>query len=468
MGSSSIKIVWVLPAILVMAQSCFVAKNYERPEEIEAQAQKLFRTDSLPQDSLSMADISWRELFTDPILVGHIEKALENNIDIRIALQQIMAAEAYLKQGKLGYLPSVNATLQNSYQETSGNSQFGNFFSTLSQNQLSATASWEADVWGKIRSQKRAYEAGYLRSVAAHQAVKTRLIANVANTYYQILSLDEQINVTDTTVQTRSRSLETTRALKDAGSVTEVGVQQIEAQLYTAQAILVNLKNQRRRLENAFSILLGEEPHAIERGKLSEQYISIKPELGYSMSVLENRPDVRAAEYELVNAFELTNVARSNFYPSLSISATYGFQAVSPNPLLTPESIFLQVVSSLSGPVFQRRAIKTQYEAAKASQQQAVLNFRRSLLVAGQEVSNALSDLNATDSIVSIRQREVGAYRKASDYSQELLNNGLANYLEVLTARQNALNSSLQLIQNRQAQLSALVNLYTALGGGWK
>ncbi|MGB0177138.1 MAG: TolC family protein, partial [Owenweeksia sp.] len=150
------------------------------------------------------------------------------------------------------------------------------------------------------------------------------------------------------------------------------------------------------------------------------------------------------------------------------ISATYGLQAVSPNPLLTPESIFLQVISSLSGPLFQRRAIKTQYEAAEANQQQAVLNFRKGLLIAGQEVSNALSDLNATDSIVSIRQREVRAYGKASDYSQQLLNNGLANYLEVLTARQNALNSRLLLVQNRQEQLSALVNLYVALGGGWK
>ncbi|MGB0177718.1 MAG: TolC family protein, partial [Owenweeksia sp.] len=309
MGKSFLKTVWIFPALLVVVQSCFVAKNYERPEEIEVQAQKLFRTDSLPEDSLSMADISWRELFTDPILVAHIEKALQNNIDIRIALQQIITAEAYLKQGKLGYLPSVNGTLQNSYQETSDNSQFGNFFNTLSQNQLSATATWEADIWGKIRSQKRAYEAGYLQSVAAHQAVKTRLIASVANTYYQLLSLDEQISVTDTTVQNRTRSLETTRALKDAGSVTEVGVQQTEAQLYTAQAILVNLENQRRRLENAFSILLGEEPQAIERGKLQEQYITVETDLGYSMSMLENRPDVRAAEFELISAFELTNVA---------------------------------------------------------------------------------------------------------------------------------------------------------------
>ncbi len=468
MGKSSLTLLWVLPAMVFLAQSCFVAKNYERPEEIEAQAQNMYRTDSLPADSISMADVSWREFFTDPVLTGHIEKALANNIDVRIAMQRIASAEAYLKQGKAGFLPSVNVTLQNSYQETSANSQFGGFFNTLSQNQLSATASWEADVWGKIRSQKRAFGASYLQSVAAHQAVKTRLISNVAISYYQLLSLDEQIEVTDTTRQTRKRSLETTKALKEAGSLTEVAVQQTEAQLYTAQAILVNLKNQRRQLENAFSILLGEVPHTIERSSLEDQEIKVEPKTGYALQVLENRPDVRAAEMQLVNTFELTNVARASLYPSLNISATYGFQSLSGNPLITPESIFLQVVSSLSGPLFQRRMLKTQYEVAQANQQQAVLNFRKSLLEAGQEVSDALSELQAANEIADIRAREVNAYLKASAYAQELLNNGLANYLEVLTARQNALSSQLLLIQNRQAQLSALVNLYTALGGGWK
>lgn len=468
MGKSSLTLLWVLPAMVFLAQSCFVAKNYERPEEIEAQAQNMYRTDSLPADSISMADVSWREFFTDPVLTGHIEKALANNIDVRIAMQRIASAEAYLKQGKAGFFPSVNLTLQNSYQETSANSQFGGFFNTLSQNQLSATASWEADVWGKIRSQKRAFGASYLQSVAAHQAVKTRLISNVAISYYQLLSLDEQIEVTDTTRQTRKRSLETTKALKEAGSLTEVAVQQTEAQLYTAQAILVNLKNQRRQLENAFSILLGEVPHTIERSSLEDQEIKVEPKTGYALQVLENRPDVRAAEMQLVNTFELTNVARASLYPSLNISATYGFQSLSGNPLITPESIFLQVVSSLSGPLFQRRMLKTQYEVAQANEQQAILNFRKSLLEAGQEVSDALSELEAANEIADIRAREVNAYLKASAYAQELLNNGLANYLEVLTARQNALSSQLLLIQNRQAQLSALVNLYTALGGGWK
>jgi len=450
--------------VLLSLQSCFVAKDYEQPEVIE---EANYRTDEIDQDSLNMATVSWKDMFTDPILQDYISKGLENNIDIRVAMQQINAAEAYVKQGKAGYLPTLGANATFTHQELSQNSQFGSLFSSLDQYQLSADLSWEADIWGKIRSRKRAFDASYLQSIAAHQAVKTRLISDIASTYYQLLTLDEQIAITERTVETRANSLETTKALKEAGTLTEVGVQQTEAQLYTAKAILIDLNNEARLLENTLSILLGEAPMLIERSNLDEQEITTDLNIGVPVQLLRNRPDVIAAEYNLVNAFELTNVAKSNFYPSLTLSATGGLQALDKGDLFDPNSLFATVIGGLAQPILNGRAIRTEYEVSQAEQEQARLEFRRAILTASKEVSDAMYSYEAASEKIDVKQKEFHAYDLATDYSEELLNNGLANYLEVLTARQNALNSSLDLANAKYNQLKSIVDLYEALGGGW-
>ncbi len=456
-----------LPVIVLSVQSCFVAKNYERPDTIVKE--DLFRTDSQPQDTNSLGEVSWKEIFTDPLLVSYIEKGLQNNLDIRIALQQIISAEAYLKQGKAAFLPSISAKAQWNHQELAQNSQFGRFFNgSLDQYELSGALSWEADIWGKIRSQKRAFKASYLQSQEAHKAIKTRLVAKIASTYYQLLALDEQFRITSETISNRRNSLETTKALKDAGNLTEVGVKQTEAQLYTAQVLLIDIKNQIRLQENALSILLGESPTSIERGSLQTQSMDSIFSIGVPAQLLSNRPDVRAAEYNLVNTFELTNVARANFYPSLTLSATGGYQSLQLENWITPQSVFFNVIGSLTQPIFNQRRIRTQHEVAKANQQQALLRFEQSLLTAGREVSDALSTYENTRSKIVIKNKEYEAYQTASLYSEELLNNGFANYLEVLTARENSLNSQLGLIQLQYQELNAMVNLYTALGGGWR
>ncbi|MGB8376432.1 MAG: efflux transporter outer membrane subunit, partial [Salegentibacter sp.] len=351
----------------------------------------------------------------------------------------------------------------------SKNSQFGSFFNgNITQYDVTGNLSWEADIWGKIRSNKRALQADYLQTVAAHKAVKTRLIANIAITYYQLLMLDEQKRITLETINTRSKSLETTKALKEAGNVTEVGVQQTEAQLYSAQSLLIDINNEIRLLENSFSILLGTAPQQIDRGELQDQEISTPLHTGVPAQLLRNRPDVIAAEYNLVNAFELTNVAKSNFYPSLVLSASGGFQSLDLKDLFNANSLFANLAGSLAEPILQGRRIRTQYEAAQARQQEALLNFRQSILTAGKEVSDALYNYQASTDQIEVKTKEFGAYQKASDYSQELLNNGLANYLEVLTARENALNSRLRLINAEFNQLKSIVELYEALGGGWQ
>ncbi|MGB3145723.1 MAG: TolC family protein [Maribacter sp.] len=454
----------VLPLMLV---SCFSAKTYERPESEVLNAQ-YFRTDSLQKDSVSLASISWKELFTDPILQEYIEEGLENNIDIRQAIQQILITEAYLKQGKAGYLPTLNASAQYTHNELSSNSQFGGQFDRLDQYQVSGGLSWEADIWGKIRSNKRAYEATYLQSVAAHKAVKSTLVANIASIYYQLLSLDEQIAITEMTISTRQSGLETTQALKEAGNVTEVGVKQTEAQLYTAQAILIDLKNSARLMENSLSILLGGEPKEIRRTSLSEQTITTPLKTGIPYELLANRPDVIAAEYALVNSFELTNVARSNFYPSLTLTANSGLQSLDFDVLFDSSSLFTTIVGGLTQPIFNGRKIRTQYEVTKARQEQAKLDFKLALLTASKEVSDALYSYDAASEKMQVKQKEYESYNLALEYSQELLDNGLANYIEVLNARQNTLSTNLDLTSTKYAKLQSVVVLYPALGGGWQ
>tara|TARA_R110002049_G_scaffold47793_19_gene138072 strand:+ start:481 stop:1884 length:1404 start_codon:yes stop_codon:yes gene_type:complete len=451
----------------LVVTSCFVAKDYNRPELPETE--NLYRTDKLPTDSTSMADVSWTDLFTDANLKQYIEEGLLNNLDIRVAIQKIAAADAYMKQGKAAYLPSLNGKASMTHQELSKNSQFGSIFSgSLEQFELTGNLSWEADIWGKIRSSKRAGEASYLQSVAAHQAVKTKLVSGIASTYYQLLALDAQLEVTKKTIITRNSSVATIQALKEAGQVTQVAVDQNIAQYNNAKALQVDLKAAIFRTENALNFLLGRSSETIDRSILDNQTLDSEIKLGVSATLLSNRPDVMAAEYGLINAFEMTNVARSNFYPSLAITATGGFQSLQLDELLSANSLFATIVGGLTQPIFNQRKIKTQNEVAKAQQEQALLAFKKTLLTAGNEVSNALYGYNAETEKFEYRQKEVEALRNAESNSEELLKNGYANYLDLLTARQSALNAELNVIDNKLQQLLTVVNLYEALGGGWK
>ncbi|MBN2868874.1 MAG: efflux transporter outer membrane subunit [Flavobacteriaceae bacterium] len=457
---------FLLIVVAITMQSCFVAKDYTRPELEETD--HLFRTDNLPADSLSMADISWKDLFSDGYLQQYISEGLQNNLDIRTAIQQILVTEAYLKQGESGYSPIVSATAKMTHQELSGNSQFGSFFSSLDQYELSGSLSWEADIWGKIRSNKRASEATYLQSVAAHKVVKTQLVASIATTYYQLLALDAQLEVTEQTVVARDSSVITIKALKDAGQVNQVAVDQNIAQYNNAKALLVDIKASIFKTENALNLLLGRSSQPIQRGSLENQNFDADIKVGVPATLLSNRPDVIASEYGLINAFELTNVARSNFYPSLTLTANSGFQSLELDQLLDANSLFATLVGGLTQPIFNQRRIKTQHEVAKAQQEQALLAFKNTLLIAGNEVSNALYDYEAETEKFEYRKNEVEALRNAESNSEELLKNGYANYLDLLTARQSALSAELNLIDNKLQQMLSVINLYEALGGGWK
>lgn len=448
-------------------QSCFVAKSYNRPEVID---EPMYRTATTSQDTLSIANLPWKELFNDPILVQHIEKALQQNLDIRIAMENIAAAEAYMKQGKMGYAPTLNIGGDYTHSVNSKNSStaamFGGERNRIDQYQATANLSWELDVWGKIRSNKRAFAASYLQTLSAHQAVKTQLISTVSTTYFQLLSLDEQKRITEETIENRKSSLETITALKDAGQVTEVAVKQTEAQLLNAQSLLVDIKNNIKLTENVLSIILAENPNSIQRSSLATQKLNTDLNIGLPIQLLSNRPDVRAAEYGLINAFELTNVSRSNFYPSIRLTANGGFQSIDFDQLFNANSLFANIVGSLTQPLINGRQIRTQHEVSRANQEKAYLNYKKAVLTASKEVSDALYTYQSLSEKQTLKQKEYEAYALATEYSEELQNNGMANYLEVLTARENALAAQLSLINTELGQLNALVQLYKAVGGG--
>jgi len=449
--------------------SCHTRQNYQRANDVVDE--KLFRTDALPKDSLSMANLSWKEIFTDAVLQKHIAKALENNLDIRIALQNIASAEAYLKQSKAAYQPTISVGPDYSFNTSSLNTQFGQIVGErryINQFDITANLGWELDIWGKLKGQEKAQYAAYLSSVAAHQNVKSNLVASIATAYYQLLTFDEQKKIFSNTIEIRKKNLETTKALKEAGIVSEVAVQQSEALVYNAEASLVTLEVQIQMLENTISLLMGEPSHEIERTSLSTQNFALNTDLGYPSALLANRPDVKQAEFNLINAFELTNAAKAQFYPSLRITGSTGVQSVDIDKLFSGNSVFANVLVGLAQPILNKRQIRTNYEVSLANQERAYLNFRKTILNAGNEVSDALKMYNAQDQFIAFKKKELSAYDKSVEFSQELVNYGMANYLEVLNANVNKLNAEINIANAQYTKLQAGVELYRALGGGWR
>jgi len=457
----------VLTALVIT--SCHVRKEYERPAA--AVDEKLFRTDMLPQDSASIANVSWKEIFTDPILQGHITKALDNNLDVRIAVQNIVSAEAYLKQAKAAYEPTLSVGPNYTFQTQSINTQFGQIIGErryVNQFDITATIGWEADLWGKMKSQQKAQLASYLGTVAAHKAVKSDLVASIASAYFQLLTYDDQKRIIQETIKVRENNLETTKALKEAGTLTEVAVQQSEALVYNAKSLLIDIDTQIQLLENTMSLLMGEPSQTIARSSLASQTIPNSLATGYPASLLANRPDVMQAEFNLMNAFELTNVAKAQFYPTLKLTGSGGVQSVDIDHLFSVNSLFANVVAGLAQPILNRRQIRTNYDVSLANKETAYLNFRKSILTAGKEVSDAIRVFSVQDSFIDLKRKELDSYKKSVDYSQELVNYGMANYLEVLNASVNSLNAELNISNAEYSKMKAAVDLYQALGGGWK
>lgn len=465
MKSNNKQALLVILAAATFVASCRVTKPYRQAEAVADS--KLYR-DSTSTDTTTMADLPWTQLFTDPHLQALIREGIANNLDLKIANARMDAAAANLRQSKQAFLPSVDATASVTQQKIAA-SQGGNFITANRTYQLYASASWEVDVWGKLRSTKRAYMAAFLQSDAYRRAVLTQLIANIASNYYALLAYDEQLKITRQTVENRKADVETMKTLKESDVVTGADVVQSEANRYSAEVTIPDLLQNIRETENTISVYLGRSPGAIERGVLADQSVNADLKTGLPAQLLANRPDVQQAEYQLRYYYELTNVARTYFYPSLSLTATGGLNGTTLDNYFDASHFFGNIVGSLTAPIFQQGQNKQRLRVAEANQQEYLVTYKKTLLTAGQEVTNALFDYNAAVDKAAIRGQQIAYLQKSVDYTKELLKyTSNTNYTDVLTSEQSLLSAQLNSISDKLQQLQAVVTLYRSLGGGWK
>lgn len=450
--------------ILIVMASCNVSKKYQRPDNIAVN--NLYRGINT-SDTTTIADIPWMQLFPDTALQSLIRQGLANNLNLQIAVIRIKKAAANLRQSGQAFLPSLSANA--SATEKKLNTTQGAGVLAAQSYELSLTSSWEADIWGKLRGTKRAYINAFLQSDAYRRAVQTQLIADIASNYYLLLAYDAQLEVTLKTVANRTADVETMKALKESDVVTGAAVVQSAANRYSAEVTLPDLRQDIRETENAMSILLGHAPDSILRSSLDVQTVNIDLKTGIPAQLLANRPDVQEAEYQLRYYFELTNVARTYFYPSLTITANGGFSGTSVSQVFNASSFFGSIVGSLTQPIFNQGLNKQQLRIAEANQEEYLMTFKQTLLTAGQEVSNALYDYNAAVEKASIRSQQISYLQKSVDYTKELLKyTSATNYTDVLTSEQSLLAAQLSSISDKLQQLRAVVTLYRSLGGGWK
>ncbi|MCD7899280.1 MAG: efflux transporter outer membrane subunit [Bacteroides sp.] len=463
-----------LTGILLLSvglSSCQVFNRYTAPK---IDTENLFR-DREETDTTSIANIPWREYFRDPALQSLIEEALLNNYDMQIALERVKQAEATLGMARAAYFPDL--TLSGQFEQTrlsssdplTGTARERNTLAYHKETYtLGLVTTWELDLWGRMNRDSRAKYAQMLNSYAGQYLVKTTLISNLANTYYSLLALDEQLRVTQNMIELMKENLITTIALRDAGMTTGAAVKQTEAALYGAQASVSDLENNIRQLENSISTLLGRKPGPIQRTLLNQQAVPTELAYGIPVQMLAKRPDVQQAELAFRAAFELTNVARASFYPSIKLTTgLLGYTTVNGlSQFFKPEHLFASIIGGLTQPIFARRQLITQLEIAKADQRAALFTFEKTVLSASEEVSGILSTFELSLRKIQSRNLQVESLEQAVYFTQELLKAGEANYLEVLTAQQSLLNAKLTQINDKLEQLQATSDLYRALGGG--
>lgn len=443
--------------------SCKVTQTYQSPAVSTA---GLYR-DISSADTNNIANLHYTDVFSDPALQRLISEGISRNLNLKVAYKRVQQAQSYYLQSGAAFYPTLNSNSQVTESKLSTVQGFG-IRNSSTQFQLGASSSWEVNVWGRLSSARRASLAFLLQSEAYTKAVKTGLIASIANYYYSLAGLDAKLAITKLTVRNWDTTVQTMRALKEAAVVTGAAVVQSEASRYAAEVTIPDLRQSIRETENALSILLGRPPGTIERNSIDNQTTISLLQTGVPAQLLANRPDVQEAEYGFRSAFEETNIARTYFYPSLTITGSAGLSSLTLKNFFEVSSLFASITGGLTQPIFNQRLNRTRLEVARSQQQEALLSFQNTLLAAGQEVSDAISLYQTATDKVSVRTLELNALQKSVEYSRELLRYGSANYLEVIQARQSLLGAELNRVNDRLQQLQAVVDLYRALGGGWK
>ena len=434
-----------------MLSSCSLYRQYER-EDMHF-VDSLYRRMSVPNDTVSSASVTWEAFFTDPYLQEWIRTGLQYNSDLSIARLKVKEAEAALMASKWALLPGADFNMRGGLP--------GQFSASLE-------ASWQTDIFGSLRNSKRKAQAALEQSEAYKQAVQTQLVATIANYYYTLLKLDEQLAISNRTLKTWEESIRTLEALKRAGKTNEAAVLQSKANMLSVEGNVLTLEKEILAVENSLCALLGLVPMPIDRGNLNEQVLPEKLTAGVPAELLSRRPDVKQAEMKLAQAYYTVNSAKAAFYPNITLSGALGWTTGSGNISVDPGSIIANLIAGLTQPVFSRGVNKARLETAQSQMEQAAYGFRQSLLDAGVEVNNALTLWQTAQKRVDLDKKQIVNLQAAIWNTQLLMKHGNADYLEVLTAQKNLLQAELTEAADKYDAIISAVNLYQALGGGYE
>jgi len=469
---TKIKEILVSSVVVVSAVSCMPKLaldkvNPELPETFKYTA---------TADTASVADLEWRQFFKDPILQNLIEKGIKNNYDLQIALKQVASSQERLLQAKYMQYPDISFGVSGQISRPSKNSMNGqslNLFlgqSHVEDYNAAFNLSWEADIWGKIKNQQEVSRVQYLQTYEASKAIQTQVVAAIAQGYYNLLMLDKQMNVAKSNLELSKNTLDVTEKIWKGGETTSLGVQQAKARTESTELLISQLEQNIAIQENALSILVGENPAKITRTiEMSDSSLPQNISAGIPAAMVSRRPDVRQQELVLLESNSIVGIAQASMYPALRITANGGVNSFKiDNWFQIPASLFGSVLGGITQPIFQKRQLKTDLNVAKIQREKNVLAFRQSVLNAVGEVSDALVS-NESLKVQEIKASEQVATLKDGIKSAELLyKGGMANYLEVITAQANSLQAELNLASIKRERLSSIVDLYRALGGGWK
>lgn len=433
-------------------------------------------------DTTNISALKWKNFFKDPNLVELIDVALKNNQELNITLQEIEIAKNDIRVRKGALLPSVGLRAGAGVEKVGRYTSQGAGDATtdikpgvetpdpLGDFTIGAYANWEVDIWKKLRNSKKAAVTRYLATVEGKNFVITNLIAEVADSYYELLALDSQLDIVKQNIALQTNALEIVKVQKQAARATELGVQKFQAEVLTSRSLEFDILQKIKETENKINFLLARYPQEIKRE--TANFTDLLPAAvnsGIPSQLLANRPDVKQAELELVAAKLDVKVARAEFYPSLDISAGVGVQAFKPSYLFTmPESLLYSVVGDLAAPLINRNAIKAEFNSANARQLQALFNYEKTILNAYLEVSNQLSKIDNLGKSYDLKSQQVAALNRSIDVSNDLFKSARVDYFEVLMTQRDALESKLELIETKKEQLNAAVHIYKDLGGGWK
>lgn len=434
------------------------------------------------KDSSNSASMNWRQYFRDSTLSSLIDTALKNNFDLRMAMQRIEASRANIRFANAALIPTINPTFSVAQRKFGLYTMdgAGNITTEITDGQivpihlrdfyLGLQSSWEIDIWGKLRNRKKATVARYLASVEGKNLVTSNLVSEVAMTYYDLLALDQELEIILENIQLQDSALSIVRLQKQTGMTNELAVKQFEAQLLQSKILKKEVLQQILETENRMNFLLGRYPQPILRDKSKfDEPLTVQTNTGVPSDLLRNRPDIRQAEFSLAASKADVKAARAAFYPSLNITGTYGFQAFKTGFLFnTPESVAYTILGGLTAPLINRNAIKAEFRSSTALQREALFNYQQSIINGYVEVYNEMSRIRRLQEIQELRSSEVNVLTQSVDASSELFRTGRATYLEVLLTQRNRLDSRLQLVDAKRRQYFATVNIYKALGGGWQ